>query len=264
MAQFASHSPGTPCWIDLMSPDVDSSKAFYSAIFGWDTADQFDDDGNRVYTMFSKGGKSVAGLGGQPPGAGEMPAMWNSYVATDDVAATAAKVVAAGGSVMMPPMQVFGAGEMAIFVDPTGAVISVWKAGQHVGAELANEPDTYSWNELMTRDVDTALEFYRSVFGWSYDAQDMGPMGSYNVIAGGESGGLGGIMSMPPGLPDQVPNHWGVYFTVADLEAKIAAVKDAGGQIVMGPTAIPGIGTSATCHDPAGGNFNILQPESMQ
>ena len=67
MPEFTSHPPGTPSWVDLMSPDVDASKAFYTAVFGWDAEDQLDDDGNRVYVMFTQAGKSVAGLGGQPP-----------------------------------------------------------------------------------------------------------------------------------------------------------------------------------------------------
>lgn len=97
MAEFTSHAPGTPSWADLMSPDVDASVAFYSAVFGWQAEDQFDDEGNRVYVMFSIGGKSVAGLGGQAPGMDGMPAVWNTYITTDDVAATAAEVEAAGG-----------------------------------------------------------------------------------------------------------------------------------------------------------------------
>ena len=259
MPEFASHPAGTPCWVDLMSPDVDASKAFYTAVFGWDAEDQFDDDGNRVYVMFSLNGKSVAGLGGQPPGMGEMPAIWNSYVATDDVAATVAKVMAAGGMVMMPPMQVFDSGEMAIFTDPTGAAISVWKAGQHIGAEVCNEPNTFSWNELITRDVATACDFYNRVFGWTYMGQEM-PTGTYNVIEGGENNGLGGIMGMPPEMPDEVPNHWAVYFAVADIEATIEAVKGAGGSVVFGPMPIPGVGTTATIHDPSSGSFALLQP----
>ena len=65
MSEFTSHPPGTPCWVDLMSPDIDGSKSFYTAVFGWDADDQLDDDGNRIYVMFSQGRKSVAGLGGQ-------------------------------------------------------------------------------------------------------------------------------------------------------------------------------------------------------
>lgn len=244
-----------------MSPDVDASKAFYAAVFGWDASDQLDDDGNRIYVMFSRNGRSVAGLGGQPPGMEGMPAIWNSYVATADVAATVEKVTAAGGSVVMPPMKVVEAGEMAIFADPTGAVLSVWKAGEHTGVEVANEPNTYSWNELLTRDVDAALAFYRDVFGWTYDPQDMGPMGTYHVITGGEHGGLGGIMAMPPGMPEQVPDHWAVYFTVSDIESTIAAIAGAGGQVVNGPMQIPGVGTTAAVHDPHSGSFSVLQPQ---
>ena len=179
-------------------------------LFGWEGTAQTDPDGNYIYTMFTKGGKNVAGLGGQPPGMpSDMPAVWNSYIATDDVGATAEKVTAAGGNVMMPPMQVLDSGEMAIFSDPTGAAFSVWKAGEHIGAEIGNEPDTYSWNELMTRDIDAALPFYSAVFGWTYDQQDMGPAGIYHVIAGGESGGLGGLTDLFLGIraahDDEVP-----------------------------------------------------------
>jgi predicted enzyme related to lactoylglutathione lyase len=242
-----------------MSPDVDASKAFYTAVFGWDAEDQFDDEGNRVYVMFSLGGKSVAGLGGQAPGMEGMPATWNTYIATDDIAATAAKVMENGGQVMMPPMQVFDAGEMAIFTDPTGAAFSVWKAGEHIGAEICNEPNTYSWNELMTRGVEDALVFYSKVFDWAYDPQEM-PNGTYHVIAGGENNGLGGIMAMPDEMPDEVPNHWGVYFAVADIDDTIGKVNANGGGVVMGPMEIPGVGTMATIHDPAAGSFSLLQP----
>lgn len=258
MPTFTAHAPGAPCWIDLMSADVESSKAFYSAVFGWTIDDRFDPDGNYVYTMFFQDGKAVAGMGGQPPGM-EGPSVWNSYVATDDPAAVVAKAEAAGGSVLMPPMDVFTSGSMAVIVDPTGAVISVWKAGDHIGAEVANEPNTWSWNELMTRDVDAAKPFYQAVFGWEYDSMDMGPSGTYHVVRGGEDG-LAGMMAMPPGVPDMVPNHWAVYFTVADLDATIAAINEAGGSIVMEPIDIPNIGRSAVAHDPAGGNFNILEP----
>ncbi len=261
MVEFSSHAAGSPCWVDLMTPDVDASKAFYTAVFGWDAEDQFDDDGNRIYTLFSKDGRTATGMGGSPPGMGPMPPAWNTYIAVDDPAATAEAVTEAGGSVMMPPMDIPPSGSMAIFADPTGATFSVWRADDHIGAEVCNEPDTYSWNELMTRDIEAAKPFYASVFGWTYEEMDMGPMGTYNVIAGGENNGLGGLMSMPPGMPDMVPNHWMVYFTVADIEATVAKVTGNGGQVTSGPMALPGIGTTAVVHDPAGGSFSVLQPE---
>ena len=262
MPVFESYPAGTPCWIDLMSPDVDASKSFYQSVFGWDAEDNFDDEGNRIYTQFKQGDHIVAGLGGQAPGMEGMPAFWNTYIASDDVAATAAAVTEAGGTVMMPPMQVMDAGHMAIFADPTGAAFSVWQANEHRGAGIANEPNTWSWNELMSRDIDTAKDFYSAVFGWEYEAMDMGPGGTYHVIKGGEHNGLGGLMAMPPHMPEQVPNHWLVYFTVSDIKTTLDAVKEAGGQVAQEPFEAPGVGHIAIAHDPAGGAFSVLQPAS--
>jgi predicted enzyme related to lactoylglutathione lyase len=191
----------------------------------------------------------------------DMPAMWTTYISTDDVEATVARVEAAGGSVMMPFMQVFESGQMAVLADPTGAAFSIWKAGDHIGAEIGNVANTMSWNELMTRDVDAALPFYAAVFGWTYDAMDMGPMGTYNLIKGGtDDEGLGGIISMPPGVPDQAPNHWGVYFTVDDIAAAVQTVTGSGGTVVQEPFEVPGIGTQAVVHDPQHGAFSLMQP----
>ena len=138
MPTFERYEPGMPCWIDLMSPDVDASKAFYTAVFGWDAEDQFDDDGTRVYTNLRLDGHDVCGMGGQPPEMEGAPPVWNSYICTADVDATTTKVEAAGGSVMMPPMTIMeSVGRMAIYADPTGAAISAWQPGDHTGAGLS-------------------------------------------------------------------------------------------------------------------------------
>ncbi len=89
---------------------------------------------------------------------------------------------------------------------------------------------------------------------------DMGPGGIYNVIKGGENNGLGGLMAMPAEMPDQVPNHWMVYFIVADADATLEAVKAAGGQVVQDPFDAPGVGRIGIAHDPSGGSFSVLQP----
>lgn len=253
-----SYEAGTPCWVDLISPDPDASAAFYTAVFGWEAHDQFDDAGTRIYTNFTRGGHLVAGMGGQPPGMGDVPAAWSTYVAVGDVDATAALVEAAGGSVMMPAMDVMTQGRMAIFADPGGAAISVWQAGDHRGAELVNAHAAWSWNELVTRDLEGALPFYADVFGWEYDEVPM-PGTTYHLVRGGENG-RAGIMAMPDEMPDRVPNHWAVYFTVSDLDAMLAAVTDHGGIVASGPDDVPGIGTMAVVHDPHMGSFSLLQP----
>lgn len=202
------YEPGVPCWVDLMSPDVDASTTFYTGLFGWDAEDQFDQDGTRIYTSFIRDGRVVAGMGGQAPEMQGAPPVWNTYIAVTDVDETSKEVEGAGGSVLMPAMDVMDQGRMAIYSDPAGAVISVWQAGAHTGAQVCNEPNAWSWNELMTRDVDAATAFYTAVFGWTYQGMEM-PFGTYRVISGGDESGRGAIMPMPPGVPDMVPNRWG-------------------------------------------------------
>ena len=112
----------------------------------------------------------------------------------------------------------------------------------------------------MDSDVDAAKAFYSKVFGWTYSDQEMGPMGTYSVIEGGDNG-LGGLMGMAAEMPDMVPNHWGVYFIVSDLEATIGVITANGGQTVNGPMSMPGVGLIATMHDPSGGSFSLMQGE---
>ena len=115
-------------------------------------------------------------------------------------------------------------------------MVSVWQAGDHIGATLVNEPNTWSWNELMTRDLDGAMGFYEAAFGWETDAMDMGEMGTYHVVRGGEEG-IAGMMAMPPDMPAQVPNHWVVYFLVDDAQATADRAVELGGIVAHGPAA---------------------------
>lgn len=260
MPTRTGYEPGTPCWVDLLSPDVSASMAFYTELFGWESEPVHDLDGNRIYTLLKKDGYDTAGLSAQPPMMAGMPPVWNSYIATADADATAAAVEKAGGRVVMPAMTVMEVGTMAVCTDPTGAAFSLWQAGSHIGASIVNEANAYSWNELLSGDVERAKTFYSDVFGWTYDGMDMGPDGKYWVIQGGESGGLGGMMGRPPQLPSFVPDHWAVYFIVDDVAAKVAATTAKGGQVMHGPTEVPGIGTIATVTDPLGGAFSMLRP----
>lgn len=259
MPQRTSYEPGTPCWVDLMTPDVAASTAFYTALFGWDTETTLDDDGNHVYTRLTKNGLDVGGLGGQPPDMAGAPPIWNSYVCVTDADETAAKIEKTGGRIMMPPMQVFEHGIMAVAADPTGAMFCLWQPLSHQGAGVVNEPDTYSWNELLTSDIEASKAFYADVFGWAYEGMDMGPGGMYWVIQGGDAGGLGGLMARPADLPADVPDSWGVYFTVADVDATVAAVTGAGGALMFGPVDVPEVGRFATVSDPQGGSFSVIQ-----
>src|ERR687896_53359 len=176
-----------------------------------------------------------------------IPSVWTTYLATDDVDATAAKARDAGGNVMMEPFDVLDAGRMTMIQDPTGAVVGVWQAGRHHGSELANEPGSFNWNELNTRDVAAATRFYEAVFGVEVDTQELAGT-AYGVIKV-DGRGVGGVRHLDA-PEDQVPAHWQTVFAVADCDASLRQVEELGGRKLTDPLEVPGIGRFALVQDP--------------
>jgi predicted enzyme related to lactoylglutathione lyase len=251
-------APGTPSWIDVTLPDVDKGKAFYHALFGWDYEDQFDDDGGRVYSMARKNGRDVSGLGWLSPemAAGGMPPVWGSYVTVANVEKTAPRVAELGGTIVAPPMDVMNAGRMIVTMDPTGAVLCFWEPKEHNGADLVNEPGTFCWSELQTRDTAAAESYYTQLLGWTATTSDAAGMTYTEFSLDGR--GVAGMMAMPPMVPAEMPAMWLVYFAVADCDATIAKVAELGGSVVMPPMDIPA-GRFALVHDDQGSMFYVIR-----
>jgi uncharacterized protein len=245
------YAPGVPMWVDVSSPDLDKSRAFYGGLFGWDA--QVVPDGGG-YTMFFLDGKMV-GAAGPTFGPDQNPA-WATYVCSADADATAQAVKDAGGQVLMDTMDVMGQGRMAVLADPTGAAISIWQPIIHRGAELVNEPGSFCWNELYTRDVPAARDFYRKVFGWGIEDTEFSG-GAYTLFqVDGKS--IAGGMDMSSMLPDSIPPHWLVYFTVANTADTVAKARELGATILSGPLDTP-MGSMAVIQDPVGAAFAIIQ-----
>jgi len=246
----SSYAPGTPSWVDIGSPDPAATVAFYGALFGWTAEEGPPEAGG--YRMALLNGKPVAGIG---PAMNPGPPHWATYVAVTDADATTAKVTAAGGQVLVPPMDVMDVGRMAVFLDNVGAAFSIWQAKEFAGAVVVNEPGAFCWNELATRDVDKAIEFYPAVFGWDHKTSEMGPMRYTEWILDGAS--IAGMMPMPDMVPAQVPPHWMVYFAVEDCDATLAQATGLGATAMFGPIDIP-IGRFAGLQDPQGAAFAVI------
>ena len=93
---------------------------------------------------------------------------------------------------------------------------------------------TPDWVDLQTTDQAAAKSFYASLFGWSYDDRPMGPDAVYSMATlNGDT--VAAIAPMPPGLPDGIPPMWNTYIAVDDVDAAVARVQPAGGQVLMPP-----------------------------
>jgi len=253
---MSDYPPGTPSWIELSSPDTDAAAEFYGALMGWSATEPGPPEAGG-YRMFQQDEQNVAGLMGIMQEG--QPTAWSTYVSVADADATAAKVKAAGGSVMIEPMDVMDIGRMAFFADPGGAVFGVWQPKTFAGADLVNEPNSLCWNDVLTRDADAGKVFYPAVFGWTAGRPSFaGAPDTYTVweLAGKP---VGGMMQMTDEhFPAEVPPHWGVCFAVADCDATVAGARELGATVANEPVDMP-IGRFAGLIDPQGASFTVMQ-----
>jgi uncharacterized protein len=273
MLERDGYLPGVPCWIDTSQPDPEAAVAFYGGLFGWDCEDAMPAGSAGKYFIARLRGGDVAAIGSQPEGA-PPTVVWNTYVWVDSAEETAARVVGAGGDVVMDPFDVMRAGRMAVFTDPEGAAFCVWEAREHKGARIVNEPGSLNFNGLNTRDADGAKAFYGSVFGWEAlgtgGEAEMWRMPGYGefleqsdpglrerMAASGAPAGFEDVVAtLNPIVEDQsdAPAHWSVTFAVDDADAIAEKAARLGGQVLVPPFDAPWVRMTVIT-DPQGATF---------
>ncbi len=254
MAEATTAVANKPIWIDLSSSDPTASREFYAKLFGWDV-EVSPDPQYGGYARAKIGGQDVAGIG--PQQSPEAPTAWMIYIGTHDAEALAAKVQAAGGTVIAPPLEVGDQGRMTVFQDPSGAFISAWEPKTMSGFQI-NAPNTFGWAELSARGLERAIPFYQELFGWtpktSTPAEGAPPYTEFQL--GGES--IAGGMEMNPMVPAQVPSYWMVYFNTDDVDGSFQKALAAGAREMLAPQEFPG-GRFAILSDPQGAAFGLLK-----
>ena len=240
---------GTPCWIDYGASEIDAAKDFYGRLFGWEFTGGDPDYGG--YLNATRNGEQAAGLGplmnpGDSPG-------WTTYFATDDAAATAARIREAGGTVVVEPMEVGPMGTMVIALDPQGNPFGLWQSGMHTGARVYNEPGALAWNEAAVDDTEAARAFYAAVFGFRFD--EIPGAGGYTTFTTGDHP-LGGLGGHQPGYP----KGWTTCFSVPSADDAVAKVEGAGGKVIMAPMDTE-FGRFAVVEDPWQAPFSVMQDQ---
>ena len=111
--------------------------------------------------------------------------------------------------------------------------------------------------DLTVDNPERAMKFYGDIFGWKFKKWD-GPMEYWMTTTGDEkepgiNGGLSkrGEQSMPNMNTIGVPS----------VEKHSKMIEEGGGKILMPKMAIPGIGWFATCQDPEGNTFGIIEQD---
>ncbi|OLT53282.1 VOC family protein [Cellulosimicrobium sp. CUA-896] len=262
-ARPRTYPHGVPCWVDTAQPDVDAALAFYGALFGWSFEERPTPGGR--YVVAQLGGQEVAAIG-----AADGTPTWTTYVAVDDVHASARGVPDLGGAVLDGPTEVGDAGEVAVVRDPQGATFRLWQAGERLGAQRVNEPGAWNFSILRTPDPEHALHFYGPLLGWEVEP-DLGA-GMVRVDAYGEH--LARTVDpdiherqsfAPPGFADVVagmekdggPARFTVTFAVADRDDAAARAESAGAAIVS--TVETEWTREAVVRDPQGAELTLSE-----
>ena len=114
--------PGSPCWHELMTHDVEAAATFYQDVFGYSYQPIPGMDYRTVHTDQS-GENAVSGIG-QLAATDPRPPAWGVYFLVEDTGATVTTAKALGGAVLVDAVDT-PHGRMAIVTDPQGAVFSV-------------------------------------------------------------------------------------------------------------------------------------------
>ena len=245
MGERTSYTPGTFSYAELATSDAPAAQEFYGRVFGWTFQEIPMGDDMPPYHPFYLGERQAGALF-----ASDQPPHWNSYVTVESADAAAARAAELGATVVMAAFDVMALGRMAVIADPSGGLLSLWEAKEHIGSEVVNAPGALAWNDLVTPDPEAAERFYGRLFGWTFI--EMPDSGGYRVIRNGERSNGGIFPDADAPQPGWIP-----YFGHADLDGLLGQLEGLGGRLITGPVAVPS-GRFALLADPQGAPFGVL------
>jgi predicted enzyme related to lactoylglutathione lyase len=128
---------------------------------------------------------------------------------------------------------------------------------------MKNRHGTPIWYELMCRDPLDARRFYEAVVGWKIDAAPApGSTMDYRMISAGD-GMVGGVFTLTDEMCQQGASPcWLMYLGVDDVDACVAPITAAGGQVLLPAFEIPNVGRIAMLSDPQGAAFYVMRGAS--
>jgi uncharacterized protein len=130
-------------WHELLASDWQKAFAFYSELFGWQSADA--DIGEMgTYQLFSSGGQALGGMVTKAP---VVPApFWLYYFNVGDVDAAARRVKAAGGQIFNGPVQLPGGNRIIQCSDPQGIIFALRGRRAHESVGYFKGPAGQQWS----------------------------------------------------------------------------------------------------------------------
>jgi len=252
----AEHHVGKVIWADLVTPDLASSKRFYSGLFGWTFRDIR--AGETDYAVAFHDGQPLGGLHHRlaPPGEQRRPA-WLPFIAVRDVDAAKRTALEHGATIVTEPRSYRHRGRQAVFADPEGAVFGVLASSNGDPGDFLAAPGEWIWSALLAQDPDKGAAFYQALFG--YDVFDVpSDDGLEHLILSTDDFARASVNALPSHSSRRHP-HWLNFVRVVDAVDAAAKVVTLGGRVLVEPHVDRHGGKVAIVADPTGAPFGLME-----
>ncbi|GAB3504505.1 VOC family protein [Amycolatopsis cihanbeyliensis] len=245
--------PGTPCWIELATPDEAAARHFYAGLFGWRFQTSPDPATGR-YTIASI---NVAAAGGMYQARAGQPQGWILHLAVHNTSTTAEWVEHLGGRRMLGPVDIPDRGSILHAVDPGGVPVVFWQPASSWEFSFGI-PGTFTGADINTHDGAAADGFFCRLFNFTGEQ-----IGMQNIDYAEWRLDQFPVLYryvMGPEYEPTAPPHWMIYFEIDPTRGTDSVAAHAGtlgGTVVAPPFDTP-FGRTAIIADPGGAPFSII------
>lgn len=245
---------GMPCWIELITTNLDRAREFYANLFDWEYETHSDPvSGEHVIAL--REGFPVASL----RAASGDQSQWRIYLAAADCAEKVAEAESHGAVQTVPLNTVPKIGRKAVLVGPSDAEFGLLEPEESWQFDVGL-PGTLMWAELVTIKAQTADTFFQELFGYTAEQFGTEHRSDYSVWYLGEESVLARVSMIRDFITETTHPHWLLYLGVDAEIGTDELVRTAianGGRVRVDPYD-SSIGRMAVLRDPTGARFAVI------
>ncbi len=258
------NDPFVPCVGGILSADIavpehEREVRFYSRMLTTGENPLWRED------LMNNRGTPIIGLGPRSAEIDHLPLQWMPHIQVADVAASAKRALALGGSELMHGKDDDGNSQWAVLLDPQGAAFGIIPV---VPAEAIPSIDAaaptvghIAWLDLTVSDASATRDFYRQVIGWSVQdvgREDAGERSADFNMVGADGNPAAGVRHAR-GVNAGLPPVWMICLPVGDLAESVRRVHEEGGKIIKATEENDGEPARAVVQDPVGAHLSLVQ-----
>ena len=252
----AERHPGKVIWVELVTPDLDGAKRFYSGLFGWTFREAH--AGKTPYVAALLDGRPVAGLHQrpEPPGDLRQPA-WLTFLSVGDADAAKRSALENGATLAAETRSYRGRGRQAIFADPEGAPFAVLASSSGDPADFLAPPGDWIWSALIVADPDKEAAFFQKLCGYAVFELPSGD-GVDHLVLSTDGLARAGVTGFHRDSSRRRP-HWLSFVRVVDTVGMTAKAVALGGRVLVAPHVDRHGGQVSVIADPSGAPFGLME-----